>query len=123
MEDKSKSEEQLIEEIELLRREVDGLKKEKIGRRGAEEALQESERRYRDLFENMMDGLVLHRLIVDEKGNPVDYVLEQINNAAEKILSWKRENIEGKRATEQQRYTVVTRHSSKGTLKLLKLAK
>lgn len=64
------------------------------------EELRKLGKEYRDLFENMMDGIVLHRLIVDENGNPVDYILEKINNAAEKILSWKREDIEGKRATE-----------------------
>jgi len=69
-------------------------------RKQAQEALQKSEERFRELFENMMDGVILHRLIVDENGNPVDYILEKINHAAEKTLSWKREDIEGKRATE-----------------------
>ncbi|MBL7135152.1 MAG: PAS domain S-box protein [Candidatus Marinimicrobia bacterium] len=69
-------------------------------RKKAEEALRNSERDYRELFENMMDGLVVHKLIVDKNGKPVDYILEKVNSATERILSWKREDIEGKRATE-----------------------
>jgi PAS domain S-box-containing protein len=74
--------------------------KQEVETKRAEEALRESIEKFRDLFENMMDGLVVHKLIVDENGNPVDYILEKVNKAAEKILSWKREDIEGKRATE-----------------------
>ena len=50
MEDKTK--EQLIEEIELLRGEVNELRQEKTERRRAEETLQESERRYQTLIES-----------------------------------------------------------------------
>jgi len=85
---------------EMVEKRTAELKEEIAERKNAEKKLLESEKKFRDLFENMMDGLVLHRLIVDENGNPVDYILEKMNAAAEKILSWKRENIEGKRATE-----------------------
>lgn len=66
----------------------------------AKNILKESEEKYRRLFENMMDGFVLHRLITDKNGHPVDYILEEVNKAAEKILSWDRKDIEGKKATE-----------------------
>ena len=69
-------------------------------RKQAEKALAESEEKYQKLFANMMDGLVLHKLITDKNGHPIDYILEKINKAAEKILSWNREDIEGKKATE-----------------------
>jgi PAS domain S-box-containing protein len=62
--------------------------------------LDKSEKQSRDLIEYMLDGLVLHRLILDKNGKPVDYVLERMNAAAEKILSVKRKDIEGKKATE-----------------------
>jgi len=65
-----------------------------------EEQTQILNKKYQELFEHMMDGLVLHRLIVDEKGKPVDYILEKMNKAAENILSGDRKDIEGKRATE-----------------------
>ncbi|MEA3323997.1 MAG: PAS domain S-box protein [Euryarchaeota archaeon] len=79
---------------------VIGTAKDVTGQKRAEDALRKSESEYQDLFDNMMNGLVVHRLIVDEGGEPVDYVLEKINNAAERILSWKRADMEGKRATE-----------------------
>lgn len=69
-------------------------------RKQAEEALRKSEKDYQNLFEYRMDGLIVHRLIEDENGKPVDCLLKKMNTAAEEILSWKRENIEGKRATE-----------------------
>jgi len=69
-------------------------------RKRTEETLKESQEDYRDLFENTMNGIIVHELVVDEKGNPVDYILEKMNRAAEETLSWKREDIEGKRATE-----------------------
>jgi len=74
------------------------MKKEKLKKRNTK--LDKPEKQYRDLFENMLDGLVLHKLILDKDGNPVDYVLEKANAAAEKILSVKRKDIEDKKATE-----------------------
>jgi len=62
--------------------------------------LKESGEKYQRLFENMMDGFVLHRLITDKNGHPVDYIIEEINKAAENILSWNKKDIEGKKATE-----------------------
>jgi len=55
MEDKTT--EQLMEEIEALRKEVAGLEQEKAERKKAEEALRESEGKYRALFESKLDGV------------------------------------------------------------------
>jgi len=60
----------------------------------------EIEKKYQDLFENMMDGCVIHKLITDKNNQPVDYVIEKINKSAEKILSWIKEDVEGKKASE-----------------------
>jgi len=54
-------------------------------RKQVEKALAESEEKYQKLFANMMDGLVLHKLITDKNGHPIDYILEKINKAAEKF--------------------------------------
>ncbi len=62
--------------------------------------LQSSENRLNDIFENMMSGIVINKLILDKNGKPVNYILEKMNKAAEKILSWNRKDIEGKKATE-----------------------
>jgi len=98
-EDETKAE--LIKELKFLREErKKGVFKDVINNQEAGKILKESEKIQQKLFENMMDGLVLHRLITDKNGHPVDYILEKVNKAAEKILSWDRKDIEGKKATE-----------------------
>jgi len=87
MKDENKTKAESMEELKILRKEP-------------EKALTVSEEEYRKVFENMIDGLVIHRLITDKDGHPVDYIIEKVNKVAEKILSWNREEIEGKKATE-----------------------
>lgn len=55
MNDRTK--EKLIAGIELLRREVDELRREKIDRKQVEEKLRDNEEKYRNLFENATDGI------------------------------------------------------------------
>jgi PAS domain S-box-containing protein len=101
LKDENKTKAELIKELKLLRkeREKEGLKNI-FEYKEAEKRAKVLEKEYQKIFENMMDGLVLHKLINDKNGHPVDYVLEKVNKAAERILSWKRKDIEGKRATE-----------------------
>jgi len=54
-------------------------------RKRAEEALRESEQKYRTLFENMTAGFALHEMIYDEQGQPADYRYLEINPAFEKL--------------------------------------
>lgn len=49
----------------------------------AEAALRESEGRFRSLFETMTEGVALHRLVVDAKGLPSDYLVTNVNPAYE----------------------------------------
>ena len=49
----------------------------------AEQALRESEARYRNLFTTMSEGFALHELIFDAEGNPYDYRFLEINPAFE----------------------------------------
>lgn len=65
-----------------------------------EEELAESERKYRGLFENMLNGFAYHLMIVDEKGNPVDYLFLEVNNAFERMTGLKRKDVVGKTVTE-----------------------
>ncbi len=71
-----------------------------IERKRTEEALRESETKYRLLFENMMNGYALHEIVVNEKGEPVDYVFLEANSAFERLTGLKRNDIIGKKVTE-----------------------
>jgi PAS domain S-box-containing protein len=48
-------------------------------------ALIESEKKYRQLFENMTSAFAVHKMIYDEHGKPVDYLYLEINPAFEKL--------------------------------------
>jgi len=54
-------------------------------RRMVQDALRESERKYRELFENMTSGFAVHEMIYDEQGKPIDYRYLEINPAFEKL--------------------------------------
>ena len=64
-----------------------GEAREITARVSAEEALKESEAKYRGLFENIHEGVSLRRLIYDEKGEIVEAVLIEANPAALKAYS------------------------------------
>ena len=65
-------------------------------RKHAEQALKESEERFRSLFETMTEGFVLHELIYDETGSPVDFRFLEANPATERIARIKKEEVIGK---------------------------
>jgi PAS domain S-box-containing protein len=56
--------------------------------------------KFRQLFEFSKEGYALNKLLFDESGKPVDYIITDINPACEKILGLKKENVRGKRASE-----------------------
>jgi PAS domain S-box-containing protein len=66
------------------------------GRKQAEEALRQSEQRYRSLFNGMTEGFALHEIICDEKGESCDYRFLEINPAFERLTGLKREDVVGK---------------------------
>ncbi len=72
------------------------LEKEMADRMAAEEALHESERRYRSLFNGMTEGFALHEIICDEKDEPYDYRFLDINPAFERLTGLKKEDVIGK---------------------------
>jgi len=71
-----------------------------IERKQAEQSLQKSEEKYRLLFENMMNGFAIHKIVLNEIGKVVDYVFLEVNSAFEQMTGLKRENIIGKKVTE-----------------------
>jgi two-component system, chemotaxis family, CheB/CheR fusion protein len=66
-------------------------------RKKTEAALQESEERYRSLFENMIDGYA-HCRIIFENGRPQDFIYLNVNSVFEKLTGLK--NVIGKKVTE-----------------------
>jgi len=66
----------------------------------AEEALKESEEKYRSLFENMINGYAYCKLMFDEKNEPADFMYLEINEAFEKLTGLKREAVVGRRVSE-----------------------
>lgn len=72
--------------------------KEDITQRRLEsEALQESERRYRGLFEHMLEGFSYCRMVL-ENGEAADFIYLAVNTAFETLTGLK--DVVGKRATE-----------------------
>ena len=55
-------------------------------KRLAVEALKKSESNYRFLFESMLDGFALHKMLFNEEGQPYDYEFLNVNPAFEKII-------------------------------------
>ncbi len=68
--------------------------------RESEHSPLESEKKYRSLFENMLDGFAFCQMIFDKQNQPVDFVYLEINGAFERITGLKKENVVGKRVTE-----------------------
>jgi PAS domain S-box-containing protein len=66
----------------------------------AEEALKESEEKYRTLFSSMSEGFALSEIIVDENVNPSDYRFLEINDAFERQTGLSREKVIGKTVKE-----------------------
>lgn len=61
--------------------------------------LDERERRYRQLFENMSSGFALHRMILDAGGDAVDYEFLEVNDAFCQMTGLSRSEVVGRRIT------------------------
>ena len=66
-------------------------------RKQAEEALRESEKRYRSLFENMLEGYAYCQILLDHD-QPQDFIYIDVNNAFEVLTGLK--NVVGKKVSE-----------------------
>ncbi len=57
------------------------------------EEIEESESSYKMLFNNMTNGFVLHKVVRDENGVPVDYEFIRVNPAFEKLTGFRHEDV------------------------------
>ncbi len=62
-----------------------------LGQRHSEELLQESEKKYHDLFDTMQEGFVLYEVVYDELGQPSNMQVLTVNPALEVLSGIKRE--------------------------------
>jgi PAS domain S-box-containing protein len=65
-----------------------------------EDALKESEERFRALFKTMTEGVALHEMVYDEAGHPIDYVILEVNPAYETQTDLAGESVIGERASD-----------------------
>ena len=62
--------------------------------------IEESEKKYKLLFNEMSSGFALHKMIYNDEGKPVDYRFLEINKAFEGLTGLKREKILNKTVLE-----------------------
>ena len=65
-------------------------------RKSSENALRESEEKFRQLFENMEEGVAIHQMVYNENGDAIDYRILDINPSYEKQTGLSRKTIHGK---------------------------
>lgn len=66
----------------------------------SEKKAHESEELFSDLFHYSMDGIAIQQLVVDGRGDPVDYKFLRINTMFKTYTGLKEEDLIGKKATE-----------------------
>jgi diguanylate cyclase (GGDEF)-like protein/PAS domain S-box-containing protein len=69
-----------------------------FGERSTPQQFSEGERRYRSLFENMLEGFAHCKMLFDDRGRPMDFVYLDVNGAFEELTGLR--NVAGKRFTE-----------------------
>ena len=79
---------------------VMGVSREITESKKTEEALRESEEKYRSLFESMLNGFAYCKILLDENNHPVDFVYLEVNDSFEKLTGLKKEDVVGKKVTE-----------------------
>jgi PAS domain S-box-containing protein len=69
-------------------------------RKKAEIALSESEHKFKALVNGMLQGLALHEVILNDKGEVIDYRFLEMNESYERLTGLKKENCIGKTVLE-----------------------
>lgn len=80
----------------LMGRAISDLRGEVLSREQSQQALRESEQRYRQLFENMTAGFMHCQMIWDPDRQPIDYRVLQVNPAFEALTGLSRAQVTGR---------------------------
>jgi len=59
-----------------------------------------TDKKYRELFNNSVNGIAIHKLIYDPNKKPINYVITDVNPQFESILSLKKDDVINKLGTE-----------------------
>ena len=87
------------EQLEVIREVADSLAVAMVHAR-AVSAVQESEARYRSLYEAMDEGVALHEVVRDPSGEVVDYVVTGVNPSYRRHVGLALDEVRGRRASE-----------------------
>ena len=96
MEDTGKTNEHLNSELGVLRQLVSELEALGVERQQTDQALRESENRFRELFEHMTSGVAVY----EAKHNGNKFIIKDFNKAAEQITGLKKNQVLGRDAVE-----------------------
>ncbi|RPH51990.1 MAG: diguanylate cyclase [Desulfobacteraceae bacterium] len=96
MKEKSRTKQELLEENAFLKKKIRELKHAESECKRAEEAMQDSEDRFRQIFDNMADGVAICQAIDDGS----DFIFVDINRKGQLSSSMGRSYSVGKRLTE-----------------------
>jgi two-component system, chemotaxis family, sensor kinase Cph1 len=65
-----------------------------------QQSLYEMEEKYHNLYTSMNEGVALHKVLYDQAGKAVDYIIMDVNPSYEEILGLKREDVIKRKASE-----------------------
>lgn len=93
MKDEDKTKAELLKELEILRKEREkGAFRDIAECKRVEQAIRESEKRFRELFNHINSGVTIY----EAKDNGKDFIIKDLNRAGEEIEKVKKEDIIGK---------------------------